>query len=131
MDAVVSQIRSLVLATRDDLHLVTVQGIFTDQEIEQLRKQCRVLGNLHLHLNVMRPLLSEDGRFADFLICDFSCPPYAPWELVHLFDPEARERYPDGITWSDLREMVVNIPEKGVAIQIRDELRRIRAARRR
>jgi len=131
VDAVVSAIRDLVWPTRDDFHLIALQGIFTEEERRQLRRQCRVLGNLHLHLNIMRPLLSDDGRFADFLVCDFSAPHFVPLELVGLFGEELQERYRHGVTWDQLREMVVEVPEKQVAVQIRDEVKRIRAARRR
>ena len=79
----------------------------------------------------MKPKLTADRRLADFLICDFTIPRYVPWELVDLFDTQARERYKDGVTWDHLRELAVNVPEKQRAIEIRDKLSRISVGRRR
>ena len=128
---IVSQVRELLRPTRDDFHLVTIAGMFWDKEVEQLKRQCEALGNVHVRVNLMKPWLSQDRRFADFLVCDFTVPSYVPWALVDLFDTTAQERYRHGITWDELREMAAHVPEKDAAILIRDELKRLWEGRRR
>jgi hypothetical protein len=108
----VTEVRELVRDTRDDFHLVTIEGMFTDDQVGQLKRQCEALGNVHVRVNLMRPWLSSDKRMANFLVCDFSTPRYVPWELVGLFDPLASDYYRHGLTWDHLRDLAANVPEK-------------------